>query len=67
MPTKKLPKIIPELCIGCAHCVMACTPGCLKIVNKKSVLVSPEKCDSEGRCICACPQKAIPHLENQKY
>jgi len=64
MPTKKLPKINVEHCIGCGHCVMACTPGALKLVNKVSKLVAPEKCDSEGRCIAACPQKAIPHLEN---
>ncbi|MFH1506093.1 MAG: 4Fe-4S dicluster domain-containing protein [archaeon] len=47
-------------CIGCSHCVMACHPGTLKIVNKVSTIVAPETCDSEGRCIAACPQKAIP-------
>ncbi len=46
MPTKKLPKIDAERCIGCGHCVMACHPGCLKIVNGVSTMVAPEKCDS---------------------
>lgn len=66
MKTKKIPKILIEHCIGCGHCVLACHPGALKLVNGKSVLVYPEKCDSEGRCVCACPQKAIPHLEDGK-
>ncbi|MCM8783344.1 MAG: 4Fe-4S binding protein [Candidatus Omnitrophica bacterium] len=64
---KKLPKILSEYCIGCGHCVLACHPGALKLVNKKATLVNPEVCDSEARCVSACPQKAIPHLEMRKY
>ncbi len=67
MPSKKLPKIDTELCIGCGHCIMACPLGVLKLENKKSVVVAPEKCDSEGRCIAACPMHAIAHLEDKKY
>ena len=67
MPTKKLPKILEEYCIGCGHCVLACHLGALKLVNGKSKLVKPEVCDSEGRCVSACPQKAIPHLEDKEY
>jgi ferredoxin len=67
MAKKKLPKIFEELCIGCGHCVMACHPGVLKIVNKKSKIVNPGACDSEARCVAACPQKAIPHLEEREY
>ncbi len=55
MAKKKLPKILEELCIGCDHCVLACHLGVLRLVNKKSIVVKPEACDSEGRCICACP------------
>ena len=44
-----------------------CHPKCLKLVDGKSTMVAPEKCDSEGRCVAACPQKAIPHLEDQEY
>jgi MinD superfamily P-loop ATPase len=67
MPKKKLPKILEEYCIGCGHCVMACHPGTLKLVNKKSTIVNPGSCDSEGRCIAACPVNAIPHLEDKEY
>jgi len=67
MSTKKLPKIIDEFCIGCGHCVMACPLGVLKLVNKKSTVGKPQACDSEGRCVAACPQKAIPHLEEKEY
>jgi ferredoxin len=67
MAKKKLPKIIEEFCIGCGHCVLACHLGVLKLVNKKSTVVKPEACDSEGRCIAAWPQKAISHLEEREY
>ena len=67
MQTKKLPKILEEYCIGCNHCVLACPLGVLKVVNGKSKVVKPEACDSEGRCISACPQKAIPNLEEKEY
>ncbi|MFH0878016.1 MAG: 4Fe-4S binding protein [Candidatus Omnitrophota bacterium] len=67
MPKKKLPKVVEEFCIGCGHCVMACPLGVLKVVNKKAKVVNPAACDSEGRCIAACPQKAIPHLQEQEY
>ncbi len=67
MLIKKLPKIVEEFCIGCGHCVMACPLGVLKIIDKKSRVIKPAACDSEGRCIAACPQKAIPHLEETQY
>ena len=64
--TKKLPKILTEYCIGCGHCVLACHPGVLKLVDRKSTIVNPDACDSEGRCIAACPVNAIPHLEDRE-
>ena len=67
MTVKKLPKILEEYCIGCGHCVMACPLGVLKISDKKSRIVNPQACDSEARCVAACPQKAIPHLEDKEY
>jgi len=63
---KKLPKILTEYCIGCGHCVLACHPGTLKMVDGKSTIVNQESCDSEGRCIAACPVNAIPHLEDKE-
>jgi ferredoxin len=66
MTMKKLPKIEIGRCIGCGHCVLACHPHALKLVDGVSTLVAPEKCDSEGRCVAACPQKAIPHLEDRE-
>jgi len=67
MPSKKLPKINEENCIGCGHCVMACPLGVLEIHDKVSKVVNPDACDSEGRCIAACPTRCIPHLEEREY
>ena len=67
MAKKKLPRILEEFCIGCGHCVLACHLGVLKLENRKSKVVNPQACDSEGRCVSACPQKAIPHLEDKGY
>lgn len=67
MPSKKLPQILTEYCIGCKHCILACPLGVLKIVKKVAKVVHPENCESEGRCIAACPQKAIPQLQEMAY
>lgn len=61
-------------CVGCGDCVRACLPGTLelhkqettinglKAVIRAPVIAHPEKCDHEGRCLVACPQKVYPCL-----
>jgi len=61
-------------CVGCGDCVRACLPGVLEIhkqevtigdiktVLRVPVVKNPEKCDHEGRCLVACPQKVYPCL-----
>ena len=65
-------------CVGCGDCVRACLPGVLelqkqevvvgdlKVVSRVPVLKNPEKCDHEGRCLVACPQKVYPCLWPQE-
>ena len=67
MTRKKLPRMLEEYRVGCGHCVMACHPETLKLVNKKSTIVNPEVCDSEARRIAACPINATPYLEDKEY
>lgn len=61
-------------CVSCGDCVRACLPGVLelhkqevtieglKTVIRVPVIAHPEKCDHEGRCLAACPQKVYPCL-----
>ena len=61
-------------CVGCGDCVRACLPGVLaihkqevtigdvKAILRVPVVAHPEKCDHEGRCLVACPQKVYPCL-----
>ena len=61
-------------CVGCRDCVRACFPGVLethlqevtiegvKVVLDVIVLENPEKCDSEARCLVACPQNVFPSM-----
>jgi ferredoxin len=61
-------------CVGCGDCVRACLPGTLelhkqevtidgiKTILRVPVIAHPEKCDHEGRCLVACPQKVYPCL-----
>ena len=65
-------------CVACGDCVRACFPGVLELQKQKVVLVdvkavlrvpilkNPEKCDHEGRCLVACPQKVYPCLYPQE-
>jgi len=61
-------------CVGCRDCVRACFPGVLetylqevsiegvKVVLNVITVENPEKCDSEGRCLVACPHSVFPTL-----
>jgi ferredoxin len=61
-------------CVSCGDCVRACLPGVLKLYKQEArlgdivarfpipVIQFPEKCDHEGRCLVACPQKVYPAL-----
>ncbi|MCG8698746.1 MAG: 4Fe-4S binding protein [Bacteroidales bacterium] len=51
-------KIIPEVCIGCTHCVKACPTEALRIRNGKAQLLA-NRCVDCGKCKQVCPVNAI--------
>ena len=75
MATALLPLLREEdriRCVGCRDCVHACFPGVLEthlqevtiegvtVVLNVITIENPEKCDSEARCLVACPHNVFP-------
>lgn len=51
-------KILPEVCIGCTHCMKACPTEALRVRDGKAVLLQ-NRCVDCGKCMKACPVNAI--------
>ena len=51
-------KILPEVCIGCTHCMKACPTEALRVRNGKAQLLA-DRCIDCGKCMQACPVNAI--------
>jgi len=66
MPTKKLPKIDLDACIGCGACVSACPVNVLDMPSDKAKVAKPADCTSCAACVDACPVSAIV-MEDQNY
>ena len=49
-----------NLCCGTAECIKICPEGAISLVAGKAVL-DLAKCDSDGLCIPACPNRAIDY------
>lgn len=80
MATEMLPLIREEdkiRCVGCGECVRACSSGVLEIHTQEvsvgevavvmpvPVIVHPESCFHEGRCLVACLHKVYPCMYPQ--
>lgn len=59
-----MPQIDPNVCTGCAQCVVACPTHALGSRQGKAVLLHPEACTYCSVCEDVCPVGAIelPYL-----
>jgi len=51
-------RIVPELCIGCTHCMRACPTEAIRVRNGLAEIFE-ERCVDCGECYKACPTSAI--------
>jgi NAD-dependent dihydropyrimidine dehydrogenase PreA subunit len=56
---RKIVRIDPDKCNGCALCVPNCAEGAIQIVDGKARLVAENLCDGLGACLGECPEGAI--------
>ena len=51
-------KVVPELCIGCTHCMKACPTQAIRVRDGLAEIFE-ERCVDCGECNKACPTSAI--------
>jgi iron only hydrogenase large subunit-like protein len=51
-------KVVPDLCIGCTHCMKACPTQAIRVRNGLAEIFE-ERCVDCGECYKACPTAAI--------
>ncbi|MHB0976373.1 MAG: ATP-binding protein [Candidatus Aquicultorales bacterium] len=51
--------IDPEVCNGCAACIVVCGTGAIQYMDDHAYIAYPERCDGDGLCLKACPTSAI--------
>ena len=51
-------EIMPDLCIGCSHCMKVCPTEALRVKGGKAV-IHTDLCIDCGRCYRECPTNAI--------
>lgn len=59
-----LPRIDPDVCIGCSECILACPTQALGQYDAKATLIYPDLCTYCAVCesICSVGAIELPYL-----
>ena len=60
---RKIARIVPDLCIGCTHCIRACPVDAIAGGPKRLHAIIPELCTGCALCLPPCPVDCIEMIE----
>ena len=58
-----LVRFVPEACIGCRMCMLACPFGVISFDQAEGVIAKCDTCDGDPECVRFCAYGALEHRE----
>lgn len=53
------PEVNPDMCTGCADCVVLCPGHAVELIDGKATIARPDNCNYCADCESFCPSGAI--------